>query len=221
MNCLQFRQLVQDLARNEGLDVTTLNAALEHADSCSACDSLLEEAEALTADLHALAALDSSRQASARVEAAVQSAFAQHKSSALRAASVRLAAIAALTSIAALALFAVFLMRRPKPAPVPSANSRVGREEAALSVSGSLPGDFPSDALAPFEEGSAAGSFVPLTETFDRTSLEGSAVVRVVVSRDSLQNFGLAAGRRTEGQVLADMVVAGDGTPQAIRLVGR
>jgi hypothetical protein len=218
MNCFQFRDVMQDLARNEGLDVATLNAALAHADTCGPCDDLLRETEALSADLRALADADFSRQPPARLEAEVLSAYALHKSSMLHAANLRLAAVAALASIAALTLFAIFLVRHPHPAPAPSASSHNGREEAALSV----PGDTQSDALFTFEEeGGATGAFVPLTRTFDRTSLEGSAVLRVALSPASLREFGLSPDNAGGQQILADMIVASDGTPEAIRLVGK
>jgi hypothetical protein len=49
MNCEQFKEMVHDVARDEGLGVSALNGALEHADRCDECDALLVEAEALTA----------------------------------------------------------------------------------------------------------------------------------------------------------------------------
>jgi len=79
------------------------------------------------------------------------------------------------------------------------------------------------DALSAFEdEDTTAGAFVPLTRTFDPTSLDGGAVVRVVLSPTAAQEFGLSASHTDDKQqVLADMVVTSDGTPQAIRLVGK
>ena len=78
-----------------------------------------------------------------------------------------------------------------------------------------------SDALSAFEaEDEGAGSFVPLTKSFDPASLDGGAVVRVEMSPNALQQFGLSS-TRGNGNVLADMVVASDGTPQAIRLVAK
>jgi hypothetical protein len=232
MNCEQFQSVVQDLARNEWLDVATTKDALEHADACSACDELLQEAEALTAGLHALAALDSSEQASGQVERKVLDAFSRKKSAALRRSNLRIATVAALSCAAALALFALLLLHRGRPwsapqgarpaAPsAPTANATNGRQQAFVVESGGL-GTAPSDALSAFEEeDDAAGAFVPLTKSFDPASLDGGAVVRVEMSRTALQQFGLSPSQNNNQPVLADMVVTGDGRPQAIRLVGK
>jgi len=224
MNCEQFSEVLQDLARNEWLDPATLKDAFEHVDACSACDDRLQDAEALTADLRSLAAVDASREASPRVEKALLERFAEDNAIVLPQSGLRLAAVAGLLSVAALALFAVLFIRHTRQAPaegsrpaVPAANATDGREEASDTDTGANA----PDALAAFEsEDAGAGSFVPLTQTFDRTALDGGAVVRVVVPRTELQQFGLSAGQTSGSQVLADMVVASDGTPQAIRLVG-
>jgi hypothetical protein len=228
MNCEQFQDIYQDLARNEWLDPVTLKDALEHADSCGACDDLLQEAESLSASLRSLAAVDSSRQAGPQVEKDVLIAFAAHESAANRRSNLRMATVASLACVAAAALFALLLLHhKPSPGPQgarpssPAANTSNGRQEASLDEGGA-PAIAQGDALSAFEEeDDAAGSFVPLTRTFDRTSLDGDAVVRVVMSPTALQQFGLVAGRSSEKQVLADMVVTSDGTPQAIRLVGK
>lgn len=229
MNCEQFQDILQDLARNEWLDVATLKDALEHADTCTPCDDLLQEAEALTADLHALAARDAGHQAGPQIEKNVLEAFAQKRNSTPRHSNPRMASVAALTCIAALALFALLLIHRGRPASspqgsrpstpsAPAANPTNGHQEASTSE----PGAAQTDALSAFEEeDDAAGSFVPLTKSFDRASLDGGAVVRVEMSRTALQQFGLSPGQNSDKPVLADMVVTSDGTPQAIRLVGK
>lgn len=231
MNCQQFQDVHQDLARNEWLDIATLKDAFEHADDCSACDELLQEAEVLSADLRSLATAYAGREAPAHIEKSVLEAFAQRKSSAMRQPNLRWTAVASLTCAAALALFALLLMHhRPAPSPqgshpaspaVPSARTSNGIQEASVSdpeVSATSQGD----ALSAFEdEDTTAGAFVPLTRTFDPTSLDGGAVVRVVLSPTALQEFGLSASHVDDKQVLADMVVTSDGTPQAIRLVSK
>jgi hypothetical protein len=234
MNCEQFQDIYQDLARNEWLDVPTLKDALEHADSCSACDALLQEAEALSTSLRALSAADASRRAGPGVEENVLEAFVAARSSDNQS-NLRLVTVASLTCIAAAALFALLLMHhKPASSPdgsrpsSPTANTSNGRQEASLdeSIDGSTDSSVlaaaQSDALSAFEdEDEAAGSFVPLTGTFDPASLDGGAVVRVEMSPNALQQFGLSPSSNNGKQVLADMVVASDGTPQAIRLVGK
>jgi hypothetical protein len=67
-------------------------------------------------------------------------------------------------------------------------------------------------------------SFVPLSQTFDPASVDDDTVVRVVLSRAALGHFGLhvdsVATDHEEDQVVADLVLTNDGTPQAIRVVG-
>lgn len=223
MNCEQFAEILQDLARNEWLDPATLKDAFEHADTCAACDHRFQEAEALTAELHSLATLDADREASPRIEKNLLEAFAREK--AIAAPSyLRLATVAGLMSVAALALFAILFIRHAKstpaagPRPAPTTNATNGREEASATDTGAI---LP-DVLTAFEsEDDGTGSFVPLMQPFDRAALDGGAVVRVVVPRTELQQLGLSAGQTNGPQVLADMVVASDGTPQAIRVVGK
>jgi hypothetical protein len=241
MNCEQFQDIYQDLARNEWLDVATIKDALEHADTCATCDDLLQEAEALSASLRSLSSFDASRQAAPQIENNVLDAFSAKKSSAFRQSNLRLMTVASLTCIAAAALFVLLLMHhKATSGPVesrpssPTANSNNGRQEASLGESGTLLNDSgtpevaQSDALSAFEsEDEGAGSFVPLTKSFDPASLDGGAVVRVEMSPSALQQFGLSSNRgglssaQGNGNVLADMVVASDGTPQAIRLVAK
>ena len=63
------------------------------------------------------------------------------------------------------------------------------------------------------------GAFVPLSETFDPSSLADASVVRVVLSRSALDSFGLHLGQAEDAQVVADLIVTNDGTPQAIHVV--
>ena len=44
MNCAEFRNVIQDLAREETSGDASLISALTHAESCRACDALLREA---------------------------------------------------------------------------------------------------------------------------------------------------------------------------------
>jgi hypothetical protein len=244
MNCEQFQDILQDLARNEWLDVPTLKDAFEHADNCGACDDLLQEAETLTGNLRSLAVLDSGRQASLDVEKSVLQAFARQKSSTLRQSNARLVTFASLTCVAALTLFALLLIHHkpvsspqgshPSSPAIPTVKANNGVQEASLSDVGNDLGNDPGaleqgasgttqgDALSAFEdEDDAAGSFVPLTGTFDPAALDGGAVVRVVLSPTALQQFGLSSTQSGNKQVLADIVVGNDGTPQAIRVVGK
>jgi hypothetical protein len=136
------------------------------------------------------------------------------------------------SGVAAAALLAISLlwhsgMPASRPSqnalPAPSAaqapanvDAGSGNSEFAESQAGWLSG-FGDDEKS-------AGSFVPLSQTFDPASVDDDTVVRVVLSRAALDSFGLHladdAKIQAGSQVVADLIVTNDGTPQAIRVVG-
>jgi hypothetical protein len=219
MNCEEFQELAQGLARDEGLDVATMETALTHADSCESCDALLEEAESLTGDLRALSTRYAGETAPPRVEAALLDAFRQRQQPAAGVSQVRRWA-ASIAGIAAAIVLVTVLAGRPK---APSHSS-----EAATAKPLSLPGappeppaalqHTPQTTASTSEQG--ADSFVPLSGTYDLASLNDDAIVRVVLSDEDLESLGLPVGDGgSDEQVVADLIIANDGTPQAIRLV--
>ena len=213
-----------ELARYDGLDPRTLREALEHADGCASCDGLLDEAEALSGDLRSLAAFDGARHAPSRLEQSVMASFARSQARTRHAMNVRVGVAASLIGVAALATFTVILLRHPRPAgeppQPPPASASPSRPNAAIVQSASADSDAADGALAAFEaQHGSAGSFLPLTDTFDPASLDGDAVLRVALSRADLAGLGLSARPDDSRPVLADMIVTSDGTPQAIRLL--
>jgi len=75
MNCQEFRNNIDGLARGALLDARTRDEAAEHEESCSLCAALLADERALTAGLRALALKMSGAATPARAEAALLSAF--------------------------------------------------------------------------------------------------------------------------------------------------
>ncbi len=220
MNCEQFRELLPDLARDvtaggrdELLDAGAVKEALEHADACGSCDELLEEAESVTSSLRAMAAADSERQAPARVEKNLLRVLEVRRSLAMHSSYQRRFMLAGAAGVAAIALLAISLVwRAGTPAVVPTA--------PALSAS-ATPAD-QSGWLSGFgDEEKTTNSFVPLSQTFDPASVDDDTVVRVVLSRAALDKFGLHMESGGSDQVVADLIVTNDGTPQAIRVVGQ
>jgi hypothetical protein len=220
MNCEQFRALLPDLARDvtaggrdELLDAGAVKEALEHADACGSCDELLEEAESVTSSLRALAAADSERQAPARVEKNLLRVLEVRRSLAMHSSYQRRFTLAGAAGVVAVALLGISLVwRAGTPAVVPMA--------PALSAS-ATPAD-QSHWLSGFgDEEKTTNSFVPLSQTFDPASVDDDTVVRVVLSRAALDKFGLHMESGGSEQVVADLIVTNDGTPQAIRVVGQ
>jgi hypothetical protein len=221
MNCEEFRQLAPAMARDEELDLATMEAALSHADSCELCDALLNECETLTSQLRALAAHYADESAPARVESRLLAAVQQRGEPEFRTSRSRWPLrrrAAALIGVAAALVLAFALSGRPKTlwhaavvafAPAGQRQSAPGTSlEPALSS---------PEAISGSEE--SADSFVPLSGAYDLASLNDDPIVRVVLSDDDLESLGLPVGAGGDEQVVADLIVANDGTPQAIRVV--
>jgi hypothetical protein len=76
MNCREFENIVNDLARLKMIDA----AGMAHAEVCGRCASRLEDERALSAGLKFLAASEERKSAPASVEAALIGAFRARKS---------------------------------------------------------------------------------------------------------------------------------------------
>jgi hypothetical protein len=222
MNCTDFRNLVQDLAREEASADDAVIGALAHAESCRACDALLREAENLSLSLRLLAAQHSLDAAPARVETALLAAFRRQRLPAPRVGPGirRIGGWFALSTVgvAAAALLAVLLTgyrpgaSRESPG-TPQAARRETNQPAGPRAAWA---DYAIDGVT---EEQAAAEYIPLNASFDPSWLEGGAIVRVVLSRPALENLGVPVIAGNDGQMLADMVVSNDGTPEAIRVV--
>ena len=224
MNCEQFREIVHDLLRDERLDPASVEEGFSHAESCSACYAFFGEAELLHTSMRSLAARYASEQAPSRVQEALLKELAQKRAPvparfpSRRFTNPRWRILAG--GIAAAAVLLIFLMihrgtaqpdRTPQPQALPAASTRATYEADALPA---------GDDESPADEESASGPFVPLSESFDPSSLDDATVVRVVLSRSALESLGLPSNESGDDQAVADLVVAGDGMPQAIRMVG-
>ena len=218
MNCKEFQALAQGLARDERSDVATMEDALTHADSCESCDALLEEAESLTCDLRALAARDAEEAAPVRVETALLQAFRQHREPATSTSQLR-RWLAAVAGIAAAIILVTVLAGRPKALLHPSGVATAKQLGQPGGSSGASAAPQKASLTAASEDEEGANSFVPLSGTFDLASLSEDAIVRVVLSGEDLESLGLPVGDSGDEQVVADLIIANDGTPQAIRVV--
>lgn len=224
MNCAEFRSLIQDLAREDASADDAVISALAHAESCRACDLLLRDAEKLTASLRSLAAQHKLDAAPARVETALLAAFQQQHGSAprMRPAAVRVIggwlAISAVGLAAAAALAVLLTGYRPGASPEsPRVPEAAPRETTRPPAS---PRATWADYTVNGEtEEQAAAAYIPLNSSFDPSWLEGGAIVRVVLSRPALESLGVPVIAGNDGQMLADMVISNDGTPEAIRVV--
>ena len=228
MKCEEFREIVHDLLRDETLDRTLAENAFAHAESCNACYDHFGEVELLHTSLRSLAARHASEQAPRRVQEALLAELAQSNMPATapegnwvpgRALWIRWAGVA--VAAAAAIVLTVFLVARhdsARPSPAETSQSLTTMSQAeATPYAGATAANYDQ---ASVDEGAVAGPFLPLSESFDPASLDDSTVVRVVLSPAAIESLGIPLSGGEEGQIVADMVITNDGTPQAIRVVG-
>ncbi len=241
MDCSEFAEALHELDRPGTPGAAVRDGALAHAELCSGCGALVTEAESLDFALGQIAQQASEVQTPPRIEAALLREFRREKSVA---ASRRLRLQVAVVGIAAAVLLALGLsfhrprVMTPDKAPsvsasvaAPASSTATSREQLApiAPVSVSVPprttrSRATADKTAASDTGPTeyATAYMPLPYSYDPSSLEGGAVVRVVLPRAVLISYGLPIeGMGVADQVTADMVVSQDGTPQAIRLVSQ
>jgi hypothetical protein len=217
MNCHEFRNLVHQLAREDASADAAVVDALAHAESCRPCDALLREAEQLTAGLRSLAAQHNFDAAPPRIEAALLHAFRQQHVPAPRLRHVGRWLVVSTIGLAAAALLAILLTGYHPGAPSPSAPASTPRETNRPTTSPRT--TWADYAIEGETEEQTAAAYIPLAADFDPSWLEGGAIVRVLLSRPALASLGVPVITGSDGQMLADMVISNDGTPQAIRVV--
>lgn len=77
MNCENFENIINDLARAKMMDAVARERGLAHTETCDCCAERLADERALTAGLKALSASEEEKAAPDRVEAALLAAFRQ------------------------------------------------------------------------------------------------------------------------------------------------
>jgi len=232
MNCREFHEIVQELARARGIDATSVKTGFAHAYACASCAERLEEERSLAEALNRLGRSASTEKAPLRVEAVLLSAFRQVHSPTR---GVRLWRIAWAACAAAAALAISFTLWHGWPslkregvntAPVAvskppklfagnmAANVKV--KPATVAVSKRT-----DKKTARREQPDAfAEGFVPLPYADTYGPLEAGEIVRVRLGSAALESLGFpVTGADTGQQVLADVLVGQDGLPRAVRLV--
>jgi len=213
MDCSKFRDVLHDLDRPEMRGVALRELALTHAETCYRCAYLITESEALDSSLHTLANRSASLQAPPRVESSVLAEFRRQKASLARR-KMRLRVAVLSTAATVLLTLGLSLHYREKLNVTPPAHASVASSAAGRGIT-----EVAENQSADQEN---ATDFVPLPSATDPGTLEGGAVVRVLLSRAALASLGLpVANMGAAEQVPADIVLSEDGAPQAIRLVSQ
>jgi hypothetical protein len=247
MNCHRFEECVNDIAREQMIDVSARDQAFEHAGECERCARRLDEERRLTTRLQMFAAV-ASTDAPPRCETQLLEAFEQHTGlRSHRFVNLRrgwiTAAAAALLIIAAGAG-----IRWQRSVSLPPSDVAIKKPQAQDSVlnSPTLPlivrrsepekNEKPSqgrlvshrkkgaESLAKASTANnsnreIATAFFPVN--YGGANLdEGGRVVRVDLPRSALAHSGLPVNMdRANERIKADVLLGVDGLPHAIRFV--
>ncbi len=234
MNCEEFEAIGLDAERDATLSEVERVSAREHAGTCSRCAALQDSWQAVGIDLRAFAEDTALAQAPARVEMRLRQEFrTQHVTlKAQRAAVVTAWALAAAAVLAGAVSWrnwrhsqhevaANHSNSAPAAGSSPVNNSVAGaNRETAAAVSNGLPqrrsaGAASSETLVADNELSGF-TFLPGAFAADT---DDAAILRVRLQRGALGALGLPVNEeRASEWIQVDLLVGGDGLPQAVRL---
>lgn len=247
MNCHRFEECVNDIAREQMIDVSARDQAFEHAGECERCARRLDEERRLTTRLQMFAARTST-DAPPRSETQLLEAFAQHASlRSRRIVNSRRGWIAA--AAAALLIIAGgagirwqrtvslppndLTIKEPQPRDnvLTSPNPPVIVRRSELEKSGKpsqrrlishrkkSAESLAKASTADISNREIATAFFPVN--YGGANLdEGGRVVRVDLPRSALAHFGLPINMvRANERIKADVLLGVDGLPHAIRFV--
>lgn len=200
--------------------------ALQHAASCPACRELLVAERAVTAELARLSSADSTLRPSVGCESTLLAAYRQERGGEVRTRRWIFAVAGTLAASLLILLGAALLVSRDSGSMAHAVVYRLLRGEVRPVSAVAAPD---SGAQSAVEGGSSAATsddeeeftdFYAYYPGADLSSVDSGALVRVRVPSSELGAFGLqvAQGREDEW-VNADLLVAEDGSPQAIRFV--
>ncbi len=234
MNCEEFEAIGLDAERDATLSEVERVAAREHASTCSRCAALQDSWQAVGVGLRAFAEDTALAQAPARVEMRLRQEF-RTRHVTLKA---RRAAVVAAWALAAAAVLAGAVSWRnwrhsqhevaanhsnsaPAAGSSPVNNSVAGaNRETAAEVPNGLPQRRSAGAAS-------SGTLVADNELSGFTFLPGAfgadtddaAILRVRLQRGALGALGLPVNEeRASEWIQVDLLVGGDGLPQAVRL---
>src|SRR5208282_1551774 len=244
MNCRDCELLLMEAARAGGRSPRSLgadappsadlDAALDHAASCPACSERLIEDRSLLSGLRLLAAAGASSEPSPGTGATLLAAYRAERGREVHTRRWIFAVSGAMAASLVVLLGAALLLSRDSSTLVRSLYSRFSplaahnRAASSLSPSGAhleASGDAaaeedPCDADTASPDQEEVTDFVAFYPGADFASLDSGALVRVRVPSSALGAFGLELAQGSEEEwVNADLLVAEDGSPQAIRFV--
>ena len=215
MNCQEF----WDHLPQRGNDIT--EAQTVHLAECSTCKSQWVPHQALAAALHSAGEEWRKMEAPPRVEMGLMAAFRAQQGSAIRR-SVSYSwwkpVFAWASAAAATIVVAGLLIRGNQPSP--TTPRRVATPHRVTQPSVQMASVVPADADSDDDAALLGEGFVRLPNTPRMEPNEDYNVVRVELPSSAVIDAGIAlSDDQTAGTVLADVALASDGTPRAVRVV--
>ena len=212
----------------ELLDVNAREAALEHAAHCELCSQRMGDAAALAEASEMMGQSARGEQAPPRVEASLLVAYRNHHHRASWRRSLEWASVGAAAAVLLIFLWTVsgrWKGQSSSPVPKKDVTSQSGMPLEAKAPASSKQVDAATAAdaevaVAPVNETSATSDFVPVPFTGGITPDDPGMVVRVQLTRASLEQLGYpVAETPDEDLILADVLVGEDGWPRGVKLV--
>jgi len=227
MTCREFDEVVHGFVRMELLDVNVREAALEHAAHCELCSERLADAAALAEASEMMGRSAHEEQTPPRVEASLLAAFRNHHRRASWRRTLEWASVGAAAAVLLVFLWTVSgrWKGQSSPAPKKDVSSETGmplevKAPATSMQDEAVPAADGAVADAPVSETYAASDFVPVPFTSGIASDDPGMVVRVQLTRASLEQLGYpVAETPDEDLILADVLVGEDGWPRGVKLI--
>lgn len=204
MRCQRYRESIIACARGAG-EPREIDEALAHVETCATCRQTLEEQQALTAALRALAESDRAEAPSDALEPRLMSAFEAQRSATSAPASPRLG-------------LPELLRWRPLW-PVAAGLVAAAGAIVWLAVAGPRTKPDVASEAAPSGIVELAG-FQPVPLAVALPDFDSGAIVRTELAVNALPVYGVRIPPDAAGEaVTVDLLVGQDGHPRAIRLV--
>jgi hypothetical protein len=222
MKCEEFELFGLESRRDHSLNDDCRQRAAQHARACAKCSALSASWQAAQTELVALGESTQGLEAPSRIEIRVLQQFrlkhqARQERRTLKVATWMLAAAAAL--VCTVSVWDWHKWRQGSSGNVTTSDTATADgntgQGSATSDSARLASNESSDLLIAGNEG---GDFTQLPGALSQ-ELEDGAIVRVGMQRASLAAFGLPVNEERAGDwIQVDLLVAGDGSAQAVRL---
>jgi hypothetical protein len=226
MNCEEFEIVGLDFERQGALNEEGRERAMQHARLCAKCAGLQSSWSVARMELAALAVNTGDLAVPRRVETRVLQQFRRRHQSRRDRRAIKIAVWALAAAAVLVFTLGVWNLHQWQRRSMAQAPSQVSPQRAlsappslsAPGVNNVTPDDTSETLSASNLTGSAAGEFTQLPGATFYGSEDG-AVVRLGMQRASLAAFGLPVNEERAGDwIQVDVLVAADGSPQAVRL---